>query len=1052
MKKHLQSNYSNLTIKRIIIIILLINFACYNAVSQSNQEGTNPADNPSYHPVMNPAAAAMHAVSRDYIPATPHAASLGIFGQIPVGNYTGTAEINIPLYNFTYKELSVPISLNYHASVVKPDNFPGTVGLGWTLQAGGCITRVVNGLVDIGPVPQGTDGHGGALATQEDFRYSSPDWSSANMLKTYVDSHILGFYPGTNPDKYVFNINGQTGSFYLYQNDTFRIQSTSGDYFYVKIHSNINSNNYGSIYLGHIFGFTMIDSKGIKYVFGDSQYIERSHPGINFMLFSTYPDLYEILSPTSWYLKSIESPNGYKIEFSYSSYSGVNKIRFMDFAVSYKNDQQPDNGVIPQARYLDNQKWNRIEGLCISEISSPLGKVIFNTSNAENQLNYPQYGTIDNYDDFIYMQTSNGTTCPKVDNGTNKPPKIDAIIIQDNNNELKRYSLIYSSNNNTRLKLTGIDEKKGNNYGKKYRFFYNNLSLPPYLSGQTDYYGFYNGKEFFNNTIKAKINSYFTQSNKESTVAELKELINGAKQSDTMLVKAEILEKIVYPTGGYTVFDYEPHYYSKKFKTWPFEVVNNANGNQITGGLRIKTVKNYDYNNILLTEKQYHYETNYLNGGSVSSGILTYTPEYVDFFQNKYLIYGTYSSQNRYNFFRVTSNPVFPLMPMNNHITYSEVTVEEPGNGFTVYKYKNFDNGYSDTEPLSYVSNIIADNTTGTSGVVEYWKQDNGISLELERGQIISKEIFDVNKNKQQQILYTYNNSPERFNTNVRFLRYESNGFNISGERSNRITAGYYYTYFPYLKEKEETIYFGMDSIIQKENYTYDEKYRLTKSIKRTDSRNQEYFTEFAYTADHDPTIDIVKKMLLKNMLAYPFQKTITMPDNKTETDFFSYKDSNYPYFHTVLYKKIKKYDNNPELLDAEIFRHDKYGNINAIYNRTDGYTCLLWGYSGQYLIAEIKNATYSQVLNKIYEPILKDITTKVEPSSSDWAIINNLRIQLPNAIITTYKYKPLIGIEIVTYPNGTKNIYEYDSLGRLLKIKDDKGMIIERYEYHYND
>ena len=42
----------------------------------------------------------------------------------------------------------IPISMTYHGSGVRPDQHPGWVGLGWNLNAGGCISRIVNGLPD----------------------------------------------------------------------------------------------------------------------------------------------------------------------------------------------------------------------------------------------------------------------------------------------------------------------------------------------------------------------------------------------------------------------------------------------------------------------------------------------------------------------------------------------------------------------------------------------------------------------------------------------------------------------------------------------------------------------------------------------------------------------------------------------------------------------------------------------------------------------------------------------------------------------------------------
>jgi YD repeat-containing protein len=62
-------------------------------------------------------------------------------------------------------------------------------------------------------------------------------------------------------------------------------------------------------------------------------------------------------------------------------------------------------------------------------------------------------------------------------------------------------------------------------------------------------------------------------------------------------------------------------------------------------------------------------------------------------------------------------------------------------------------------------------------------------------------------------------------------------------------------------------------------------------------------------------------------------------------------------------------------------------------------------------------------------------------------AIIKN---SLPTAQVTSYTYKPLVGIEIITAPNGTSTTYKYDNAGRLSGIEGPDGRINELYEYHY--
>ena len=79
---------------------------------------------------------------------SPNAASLGKYGDIPVSYNTGVPNVGIPIYTVTDGPLSIPISLSYHAGGVKVGEPSSWVGLGWSLQAGGMISRTIQGKAD----------------------------------------------------------------------------------------------------------------------------------------------------------------------------------------------------------------------------------------------------------------------------------------------------------------------------------------------------------------------------------------------------------------------------------------------------------------------------------------------------------------------------------------------------------------------------------------------------------------------------------------------------------------------------------------------------------------------------------------------------------------------------------------------------------------------------------------------------------------------------------------------------------------------------------------
>ncbi|TAH15088.1 MAG: hypothetical protein EAZ14_02515, partial [Runella slithyformis] len=81
---------------------------------------------------------------------SPEAAKINQFKDAAVNLHTGTASVPLPLYTLQEGSLSLPISLTYTAVGMKAGEVAPWTGLGWQLQAGGMITRVVRGLPDEG--------------------------------------------------------------------------------------------------------------------------------------------------------------------------------------------------------------------------------------------------------------------------------------------------------------------------------------------------------------------------------------------------------------------------------------------------------------------------------------------------------------------------------------------------------------------------------------------------------------------------------------------------------------------------------------------------------------------------------------------------------------------------------------------------------------------------------------------------------------------------------------------------------------------------------------
>ena len=87
--------------------------------------------------------------STQLIPNNPDVANLGKFGDIPINQYNGTANITVPIYNLNFDGLSIPISANYNTSGIPVAQEASWIGLGWSLNEGYSITREIQGFDDL---------------------------------------------------------------------------------------------------------------------------------------------------------------------------------------------------------------------------------------------------------------------------------------------------------------------------------------------------------------------------------------------------------------------------------------------------------------------------------------------------------------------------------------------------------------------------------------------------------------------------------------------------------------------------------------------------------------------------------------------------------------------------------------------------------------------------------------------------------------------------------------------------------------------------------------
>ena len=242
------------------------------------------------------------APSTEMIPPSPNAASLGTYGEIPVALHTGLPEISIPLYEIRSGSLVVPISLKYHAAGIKVADRGTWTGIGWTLHAGGVITRTKRGLPDEFNASNHITGfmanahkvpHKSAMQQQLTWINGSSAAQNRIINKHFEAQDIINGIQDYFPDMFFYNILGNSGKMMIGNDKKFHFLNASP----YKIESSIENVSQPSE--GE---FIITDDKGVKYYFGKSGATEISHVSWTLDYYNFSPDY-----ASSWYLTKIES-------------------------------------------------------------------------------------------------------------------------------------------------------------------------------------------------------------------------------------------------------------------------------------------------------------------------------------------------------------------------------------------------------------------------------------------------------------------------------------------------------------------------------------------------------------------------------------------------------------------------------------------------------------------------------------------------------------------------------------------------------------------------
>lgn len=250
--------------------------------------------------------------------------------------------------------------------------------------------------------------------------------------------------------------------------------------------------------------------------------------------------------------------------------------------------------------------------------------------------------------------------------------------------------------------------------------------------------------------------------------------------------------------------------------------------------------------------------------------------------------------------------------------------------------------------------------------------------------------------------------------------------------------------------------YFGGSSSEYEETFEYDnvKNYQLIESQKSTSSGK--VITKRNYYPQDYPDRSDIYSLSLRNIISKPVDVRTYVDNKLVSGQQIKYNNSGQPievYRFEESVADLSFNTNSPYTFShKQSISYSSKGQIQEVKKVTGETNSFLWAYNNLYPVAKIENASYSDV-----ETALGGVSTvSTLGLSTDESYIKTktellrTKSSLNDALITTYTYDPLKGMSAQTGPNGIITFYEYDDFGRLIKVKNDDGELLQNNHYYY--
>lgn len=669
---------------------------------------------------------------------SPQAFKMITEGNVNPDLNTGTLHLSVPIYTWSDPDFTIPFSLSYSTNGFVPARPAGPVGLGWSINVGGCISRQIMGKSDFST----STAKDNLLGRQHLLDYDEEDIyklrgdvfiepEDSDLVKVLANNDLS--YE-TQADVFNFSFFGHSGSFVFNTAGGITVFDTNGA-----------SGTYTVEY--DYPGFIIITDDGYEYHFGSMISSKESLYDINPLYYMKgmygLPGLSGRMSYITWYLDKVIAPNGRILCFEYmtnasnSALPTENSTISTTFAQGLYQILDRFTNIVNIYKHSSITSISYLAGIGIKQSESdPVVKIA--------QFNYSmkEYKETDSNDDpfctaLVPLQR-----------------KLDSFNIYGHDEQIVSGAEFSYSYKDTRMLLDSIYVMNVGNYS----FGYNKTHfMPGILTNAIDHWGYYNGRLSNDDTDidPTSMNIYYDES-----------ITKDFKDSDADYSVTGTLSSITYPTGGRTTFEYEGNTADRILLRT--HLTMNQDGSmhdpfipilgyyypefsdiEECGGVRIRSITDHYSENDSYT-RTFSYNIPETNE---SSGIVLKFKRYGMYMQNGIKVYNNRCS--------------FPDNSLDrSHVAYSHVTEHYPDGSYIAHSftdYKDFPDEFSQYNfQTSYVPDYDSDKLNLLLNI--YREPD---SRDYRRGKLKRTEYYDSSDSLKRKIEYEYEDSSDDYTAYV---------------------------------------------------------------------------------------------------------------------------------------------------------------------------------------------------------------------------------------------------------------------------------------------